>query len=131
MNNIRKLRELKGLTQEELGKLIGAEKATVYRHEKGRIQLTEEKINAYAKALECAPSEIISAIPLRPFYNEINIDVLGFAIKEISQASFGINNLITDEQKYKLIANLYNEKIKETKAIKAPVVTLHKEIDKR
>lgn len=57
--NIRKLREARGLMQKELGELIGKKGATISNWELGLRDPGGDNIKLLAAALEVAPSEII------------------------------------------------------------------------
>lgn len=57
---IKMLRKQKGLSQEELGKMIGVQKAAVNKYEKGTVvNLKRATIIAIAKALEVSPSYLL------------------------------------------------------------------------
>lgn len=58
--NIRKLREAKGLSQEELAKLVGyTNRSSIAKIEKGEVDLTQSKIIAFAEALGTTPGELM------------------------------------------------------------------------
>ncbi len=57
---IKQLRKAKGLTQEELGALIGVRKAAVNKYETGKvINLKHDTIVSLAEALGCTPSYLV------------------------------------------------------------------------
>lgn len=57
---IRLLRKAKGLTQEELGSLIGVQKAAINKYETGQvINLKRTTISNLAKALGCSPAYLV------------------------------------------------------------------------
>lgn len=60
-NNIKKIRLDRGLSQEELGRRIGASKQMVGRLESGKRQLTQRWIESISNALECHPAELLTA----------------------------------------------------------------------
>lgn len=126
-NNIRKIRESKNLTQKELGILLHIDTKTVYRHEKGIIKLTENTIAAYAKALNCPPSAIITS-EWAPQSQEIDINTLKEAIEHVSKSEIDPRtgkSRLSLELKSELIALWYNEKVKENNAINKGVTSLH------
>lgn len=54
--NIKDLREQKGLSQDELAKMTGyTSRSSIAKIEKGEVDLTRSKIIAFAKALDIAP----------------------------------------------------------------------------
>lgn len=58
--NIRDMRKLLGLTQEEVGKRIGVSKQTVQRYESGEISnIPYDKIISLSEALSCSPACIM------------------------------------------------------------------------
>ncbi len=59
-NNLQWLRELKGLTTEQLGEMVGVSHVTVWRHENGERDINTKKAKAYADALGCEIADIIS-----------------------------------------------------------------------
>lgn len=60
-NNIRRLRQRLGLTQEQLGERLGVGWQTISNVERGHTGLSSKKIEAYAHALEVDPQDIVSA----------------------------------------------------------------------
>ncbi len=48
MNRIKELRQSKGMTQEELGKVLNVQKSAISKYEKGRVSLTEDILSAVA-----------------------------------------------------------------------------------
>ena len=96
MNNIgeiiKKLRERKGLTQEELALKVGYTSATtINKIESGANKLKQEKIKIFADVLECTVSELlgideinnlrpVSSIDIRkvPLYDSISCGTGGF-----------------------------------------------------
>jgi len=59
-NNIARIRKEKGMSQSDLGELMGYTWQTVLNHEQGR-GLTTKKIDEYARKLGVAPYEILAA----------------------------------------------------------------------
>lgn len=59
-DRIKVLRESKGLTQEELGKLVGTTKQTIFKYETGKIEnIPYSRIEDIAKVFDCAPGDIL------------------------------------------------------------------------
>lgn len=60
-DKIKKLRKRLGMTQEELGNLIGVQKAAINKYESGVVtNLKQSTIAALAKALHVSPIELLS-----------------------------------------------------------------------
>ena len=58
---IKRLRKQLGMTQEELGNLIGVQKAAINKYETGIVvNLKQATINSLAKALHVSPVELLS-----------------------------------------------------------------------
>lgn len=58
--NIKGLRKMLGLTQEEVGKRVGVSKQTIQRYESGEISnIPYDKIISLSKALSCSPACIM------------------------------------------------------------------------
>lgn len=58
--NIKKLREQKGMSQDELAELTGyTSRSSIAKIEKGLVDLQQSKIIAFAKALGVSPSELM------------------------------------------------------------------------
>lgn len=62
-NNIRFFRESADLSQQELGALVGAEKGTISKLERGEMQLTHRWIARISAALKLSPQDLISELP--------------------------------------------------------------------
>lgn len=58
-NNIKKRREELGLTKVELATRIGYERSMITKIEQGKVDLTQSKIVAFAKALETTPANLM------------------------------------------------------------------------
>ena len=57
--NIRRFRELKGLSQIELAKALGESRQTVYKYETGVVaNIPFSKIEKIANILECSPTDL-------------------------------------------------------------------------
>ena len=57
---IRRRRKELGLTTEELGRLIGVQRAAVTKYEKGYIDLKAAQVKAIADALQISPALLLS-----------------------------------------------------------------------
>ena len=57
--NIKKRREELGLTKVELANRIGYERSMITKVEQGKVDLTQSKIAAFAKALETSPARLL------------------------------------------------------------------------
>lgn len=127
-NNIAKIRKTRGLTQKELGELVGVDRKTVYRHEKGVLGFSETTLSLYAKALKCTISELV----------EINQDaatklllpeVLARALDEVFKAKSLLKSeepLLTSAE-CSAVALLYNRLLKQTNIQKNNVTKINKD----
>ena len=103
-NKIKKLRELKNLTQDHMAKSIGITQSAYSRIELGETEITYSKLEKISEELGMKPEEIIS-------FNETMV----FNVMN-NQTGNGlvINNQVTDENKSlydKLIQQLQEENI--------------------
>lgn len=93
-DRIRKLRESKGLTQDELGRKIGTTKQTIFKYETGKIEnIPYPRIEELAAVLDADPSDILG-------WSEQEKDVPGYiSVPLISQkisAGYGEDYLPDD-----------------------------------
>lgn len=73
---IKRKRKEKGLTQEELGKLLGVNKGAVSKWEAGRVQnIKRSKLLQLAKILDVSPNELLDDYEEKP--KAVTIPVLG------------------------------------------------------
>ena len=57
---IKKARNLKGMTQEELGRIVGVQKSAIAKYESGRVvNIKRSTLQKIASALNIRPSELI------------------------------------------------------------------------
>lgn len=92
-NNIREARKLKGLTQEELGKLIGLSGVAIMRYEKGQREPNMETIEKIANVLNIHPIDLIGWKTVNEFENFIDyIKSIGYSvfIDQISEKEYSI-----------------------------------------
>ncbi|WP_049973785.1 helix-turn-helix domain-containing protein [Azospirillum sp. B4] len=61
-NRIRELREAKGMTQEQLGALIGTDKTVISKLESGRTRLSQPRMMAIAASLGCGVAELLEPV---------------------------------------------------------------------
>lgn len=59
MKKLKEMRRKKGLTQEQLGKLIGVSYRTIYQYETGRREPNLKGLRALANALNCRIDDIV------------------------------------------------------------------------
>jgi transcriptional regulator with XRE-family HTH domain len=59
----REWREFRGLTQEQLAELLGTGKSAVSKMERGENKYNQYSLEAWADALNCEPSDLISRPP--------------------------------------------------------------------
>jgi transcriptional regulator with XRE-family HTH domain len=115
-NKIRNARIAKGMTQEELGKILGVQKSAIAKYENGRIvNIKRSTLKKISDVLEIRPSELI-------FEEEVKADPIGTAEKHFEILTDGYIadfyddfKSLSDAQK-KLVAELihnFAEKNKE------------------
>lgn len=56
---VRKIRKEKGISQEHLAFITGIDRSYMGRIERGKVNVTLEKLYQLAKALECEPSDLL------------------------------------------------------------------------
>ena len=82
---IKNARLAKGYTQEELGKIVGVQKAAIGKYEKGRVvNIKRSVLVKLAKALDISPVELVTDIEEKPVEtaNKLADIFLGIEIKE-------------------------------------------------
>lgn len=77
---VKEWRKAKGLSQRELGALVGVEGATISRLESGHRRLTVDWLSRIAEALNCDPAEIVLGSP-RPDLEEDGLERVMHAIE--------------------------------------------------
>lgn len=60
LNRIREIRTAAGMSQEQLGELIGTTKQQVGRIENGGVELNLRWMRAIARAFHCAPADLLT-----------------------------------------------------------------------
>lgn len=73
-NRIKELRRLRGLTQDNLGKLVGTGRSQVVKLERGERRLTVEWMRRIARALECHPADLLVNEPASDGFSDIETD---------------------------------------------------------
>lgn len=63
MNRLRELRSERGITQEQLGKMLGVQKAAVCKYESGRVPLTAEVISELCAFFEVTADYLLGLSP--------------------------------------------------------------------
>lgn len=105
-NIIKKARLEKGMTQEELGKMVGVQKSAIAKYENGRIvNIKRSTLQKIASALNIRPSELIfegSPVEAADLHVKILTDI------ELMEAIKVYYNLSSEKQKMirDLITNL-------------------------
>lgn len=106
---IKEARNIKGMTQEELGKIVGVQKSAIAKYESGRVvNIKRSTLQKIASALNMRPSELI--------FEESPKDTASFHVKIISDLELmgslkDYYKLTPDNQKIvrDLIRNLVKE----------------------
>lgn len=82
--NIRRRREQLGLTQKELAEMTGyTSKTSVTKIEQGKVDLTQSKIIAFSKALQCSVDDILEGTEI-----DILVDDSFIGIKVMLEKTF-------------------------------------------
>ena len=76
-NKIRELRLKRGLTQAELGDLVGTAQNNVARYELGQRGLDEELMRKFAKALGVAPGDLFDTVTLASIQPDVEVELEG------------------------------------------------------
>ena len=104
-DKIRTARIAKGMTQEELGKILGVQKSAIAKYEKGRVvNIKRSTLKKISDVLEIRPSELI--------YEEIQKDPIGTAERHVEILSdIDISEMfddfkLLDESQRKIVKDL-------------------------
>ena len=57
--NLRRIRKMRGYTQEALGRALGIKRSAICKYEKGRTKPNIHQLNTLCRVLEVAPQELI------------------------------------------------------------------------
>ena len=57
--NLRKIRRARGMTQEQLGQIIGVQKSAVSKYEKGRVKPDISRLLELCRILDVTPQELL------------------------------------------------------------------------
>ena len=78
MNRLKELRKQRGMTQEDLGKLLGVGKATVSKYESGALQLSQGVITALTEAFDVTADYLLgmSGIASDPLHSGLGVQSL-------------------------------------------------------
>ena len=94
---IKFLRDSKGLTQEELGKFVGVNKATINRYETGEIDIKRTIAIKLGEALDVSPAIIMGWEDLSPKYKApiVTEDTVTFPV--IGTIAAGYDNIVLED----------------------------------
>ena len=108
-NNIKSVRQSKGLSTTQLAEILGVSQPTVTRWEQGRRNLTLENLGAIAAALGCAAWQLLPTAwqPRQKFIDDQErfFRILG----SVNRALDDQNQTVPEEEKLRLVMYLYNE----------------------
>lgn len=98
--NIRKLRKELGLSQEELAKRTGyTDRSSIAKVEQGKVDLSIDKINLFAKALGVTPSELMGDDGIDFSHPELDAHYTDDEVLELVELYTKLNN----EQKIAIV----------------------------
>ena len=108
-NNIKSVRQSKGLSTTQLAEILGVSQPTITRWEQGRRNLTLENLGAIAAALGCAAWQLLPTAwqPRQKFIDDQErfFRILG----SVNRALDDQNQTVPEEEKLRLVMYLYNE----------------------
>ena len=94
--NIKKRREELGLTKVELANRIGYERSMITKVEQGKVDLTQSKIAAFAKALETSPARLLGwewdIVPME--LSDIEANVISAYRESTSNEKHAVNKFL-------------------------------------
>lgn len=96
MENLKKIRKARGLTQEELGKIVGVSKSSISQYESGTKTPSFEVGLKLAEALDCESADLVSARDIITTIREKTI-ILNEGKKMPATESDGKDNSPTNE----------------------------------
>lgn len=108
---IKEIRTAKRISRDKLAALMNTTGITIYRLETGVMQITEEWLDRFARALKCRPSEIIDGVSKE---QSSAIDPVRLAkSREAVEAVITERKLkLTNDQIAAMLAEVYNETLK-------------------
>ena len=102
MNNLRKLRIEKGLTQLELGKIIGNKQNTISYWEKGTYDIDNENLQRLATFFNCSTDYLLGNTEIR------NQEITKFTLTEQEKALLENFRSTTEQGKQRIIQSVLN-----------------------
>lgn len=113
-NRIKELRKSKGLSQEQLGKLVNTTKQTISQLEKGKYALTQDWMEKIAKALGVQPFQILPNSPYPQWGSPVGAGLGDSGYKGARKAVFEMldmwDQLSPEQQKEFLAIALIHQK---------------------
>lgn len=108
-NNIKFIRQSKGISTTKLAEMLGVSQPTVTRWEQGHRNLTLENLGTIAAALGCAPWQLMPTA-WQPKQKFIDDQERFFAIlSSVNKALNDLNQTVDEQEKLRLVMYLYNE----------------------
>ena len=102
MNNLKKLRIEKGLTQLELGKIIGNKQNTISYWEKGTYDIDNENLQRLATFFNCSTDYLLGNTEIR------NQEITNFTLTEQEKALLENFRSTTEQGKQRIIQSVLN-----------------------
>lgn len=108
-NNIKNIREQRGISKAELGKRCATDAAMISRLESGERNLTLDWMGKLANALGCAPWELLPQ-SWQPTANSIDDTERFFRIlRGVNRALHDLHKTSPEEEKLRFVMYLYTE----------------------
>ena len=99
---IKLLRNKKGLSQEELGNLVGVQKAAINKYETGRVvNIKKSMLQKLADALEVSPADLLDDAKEDLVLVPMELDLFG--VDDQSKAILDLLSRMTDAEKQELL----------------------------
>ena len=116
-DRIRKLRELKGLTQEELAKLLNTKRQTISKYEKGIVtNIPSDRLEEIADILETTPEYILGWEKVQK-NNDAIVDIVDRLMDDPAESQL-LTRLLNDSEFHSLVKKLNELDTKQISSVK-------------
>jgi transcriptional regulator with XRE-family HTH domain len=80
--SVKRVRERLGITQQQVADAMGIDKMTVYKLESGRMKMTADYIQGFAKALQCSATDLMDTKKTVPLVGYVGAGAEVYAIDD-------------------------------------------------